>query len=1001
ITYSRLAIRGSRNFYIFQQRESNSVDFVIGWTEYKNGFAHTDRLPIDTAGLRWIRALTRPVGRTMRMEAVRFNGMSYHCEYSSFLVEGPDTGYALQYGSLLLSSSNVSGDSLSAHRRMKFQTTDANCNGNCCAKIRSGTGWWFNYCETCNPNGIYYSGGERNGDEYVHWDAVAFEIRGQQGGAPIATVYCSTGGGEIGSHGANCTCVQYLAQQHQSVVLEGAGQPADALRMVADGGRVRHELRAPQRRQLGVIERHPRRRRGGAAVGPDLLVSQGAVPASGFRRLEAVREIATIGWRRLFGKISDGAGVAAPIARHTKPVQVVQPTLSHQVVGVCRAIRLKPPSASAASRMQLQQNFNILNFNYPSTLLQLPDGRLFLQQPPSSAGPIQFVKLPAMAASTAGAAGAAGKPHQIIAASNSTVQVDALQKNTAKTPQIEEELRKLRQMQNDVIKQANKMHQVIEQQQKSTEPNSATPASTQSAAASSSGSADDADSFVLAEPKYGEMRVLVEYRVEGTRYQLRLTPSQKTQVDEAVVRLAGVADRERLLQRLLAKQQQQPVMATRIVALAPGQQQQPQQSHSGSFQPQPDPFRTADEATANLLRFHLFQDTEETAPPSSTAPDSGDDVGAASEFTALAQNAWSAMEARFKRLQAAILMSELRTRVLSSADPELQLLSDQLSVSAARQQLDSERAQPAGQVAPLAFDDAGRGRPVSPKRARLLPDVGDADSALIKTFLSDESLVIVDSVSGTLNPVSGLSRLLVHLAPLSSTYNLVGDDNDQHGDQLGTDAQQGRQEGPRALDAKEHGSLVGAKIVAGFAGHGAPIQFVVHLGQQQGLIAAVVKARPELLAPANVAERMAHHLADADVLVNWTAQGQRGDAADALLALRVDAGPALLDADAAVPAGPPPVEARLRQADRRLTRLRWRRLRPARDYQRSALVQLVGLAKAAVRLLLQMDHHVVHGDVDPAGRSRCRRQQQQRRDCLRQKLPHSPLLIASVAPHCQ
>uniref|UniRef100_A0A1I8JBW4 BSD domain-containing protein n=1 Tax=Macrostomum lignano TaxID=282301 RepID=A0A1I8JBW4_9PLAT len=322
------------------------------------------------------------------------------------------------------------------------------------------------------------------------------------------------------------------------------------------------------------------------------------------------------------------------------------------------------------------------------------------------------------------------KPEEFKLFYNLTLQVDALQKNTAKTPQIEEELRKLRQMQNDVIKQANKMHQVIEQQQKSTEPNSATPASTQSAAASSSGSADDADSFVLAEPKYGEMRVLVEYRVEGTRYQLRLTPSQKTQVDEAVVRLAGVADRERLLQRLLAKQQQQPVMATRIVALAPGQQQQPQQSHSGSFQPQPDPFRTADEATANLLRFHLFQDTEETAPPSSTAPDSGDDVGAASEFTALAQNAWSAMEARFKRLQAAILMSELRTRVLSSADPELQLLSDQLSVSAARQQLDSERAQPAGQVAPLAFDDAGRGRPVSPKRARLLPDVGDADSAV-------------------------------------------------------------------------------------------------------------------------------------------------------------------------------------------------------------------------------------------------------------------------------
>uniref|UniRef100_A0A1I8GLX7 Lipoprotein n=2 Tax=Macrostomum lignano TaxID=282301 RepID=A0A1I8GLX7_9PLAT len=132
------------------------------------------------------------------------------------------------------------------------------------------------------------------------------------------------------------------------------------------------------------------------------------------------------------------------------------------------------------------------------------------------------------------------KPEEFKLFYNLTLQVDALQKNTAKTPQIEEELRKLRQMQNDVIKQANKMHQVIEQQQKSTEPNSATPASTQSAAASSSGSADDADSFVLAEPKYGEMRVLVEYRVEGTRYQLRLTPSQKTQVDEAVVRLAGV-----------------------------------------------------------------------------------------------------------------------------------------------------------------------------------------------------------------------------------------------------------------------------------------------------------------------------------------------------------------------------------------------------------------------------------------------------------------------------
>uniref|UniRef100_A0A1I8JB80 Fibrinogen C-terminal domain-containing protein n=1 Tax=Macrostomum lignano TaxID=282301 RepID=A0A1I8JB80_9PLAT len=182
--YNRLAIRGHRKFFVIQQRKSDSVDFVRGWTDYVNGFgnednfwtAHTDRLSIDTAGLRWIHALTRPVGRTMRMEAVRFNGMSYHCEYSGFLVEGPDTGYALQYGSLLLSSSNVSVDSLSAHRGMKFQTTDANCNGYCCAKVRSGTGWWFNYCETCNPNGIYYSGGERNGTDYVHWDAVAFEM---------------------------------------------------------------------------------------------------------------------------------------------------------------------------------------------------------------------------------------------------------------------------------------------------------------------------------------------------------------------------------------------------------------------------------------------------------------------------------------------------------------------------------------------------------------------------------------------------------------------------------------------------------------------------------------------------------------------------------------------------------------------------------------------------------------------------------------------------------
>uniref|UniRef100_A0A1I8FAA5 PKD_channel domain-containing protein n=1 Tax=Macrostomum lignano TaxID=282301 RepID=A0A1I8FAA5_9PLAT len=150
--YNRLAIRGHRKFFVINKpQEPTPFDFVRGWTDYVNGFGNEDNfwtgLPLDP----------RPdpaVGRTMRMEAP-FNGMSYHCEYSGFLVEGPTLATPCQYGQPAAQQFQCfCTDSLSCTQGMKFQKLTPNCNGYCCP----------------------LNGGERNGTDYVHWDAVGFEM---------------------------------------------------------------------------------------------------------------------------------------------------------------------------------------------------------------------------------------------------------------------------------------------------------------------------------------------------------------------------------------------------------------------------------------------------------------------------------------------------------------------------------------------------------------------------------------------------------------------------------------------------------------------------------------------------------------------------------------------------------------------------------------------------------------------------------------------------------
>jgi len=139
---------------VFQKRLDGSVDFYLGWDDYKRGFGNlSDEFWL---GLDKIHRLTKEQSK-LRVDLEDFSGSTAYAEYSSFGVGDEGSKYKLSLGGY----SGTAGDSLSYHNGMEFTTKDQDhdpYSADNCASMYKGA-WWYKTCHEANLNGLYHKGG--------------------------------------------------------------------------------------------------------------------------------------------------------------------------------------------------------------------------------------------------------------------------------------------------------------------------------------------------------------------------------------------------------------------------------------------------------------------------------------------------------------------------------------------------------------------------------------------------------------------------------------------------------------------------------------------------------------------------------------------------------------------------------------------------------------------------------------------------------------------------
>ncbi|CAH1170160.1 unnamed protein product [Phaedon cochleariae] len=134
-----------------QKRFDGSVDFFLGWWEYKTGFG--DLLGEFWIGLEHIRWLTGLTPSELLVEIVDRDNVTKYAHYKAFGIGTEPDGYGLD---VLSGYSGDAGDSLEYHRGSKFTTKDFDQDNyveNCAVKY--GGAWWFRNCFESNLNGKY------------------------------------------------------------------------------------------------------------------------------------------------------------------------------------------------------------------------------------------------------------------------------------------------------------------------------------------------------------------------------------------------------------------------------------------------------------------------------------------------------------------------------------------------------------------------------------------------------------------------------------------------------------------------------------------------------------------------------------------------------------------------------------------------------------------------------------------------------------------------------
>ncbi|XP_037119836.1 fibrinogen C domain-containing protein 1-like [Syngnathus acus] len=155
---------------VIQRRKDGSVDFFLGWNDYRNGFG-------DLAGEHWlglqnIHALTASGAYQLRIDFTIFDGRNYYALYDDFSVgrnslDPEKDGYPL----LVSGYSGNAGHSFNDHSGMKFTTKDRDQDkriGSNCANDYKGA-WWYYSCHLSNLNGLYKATGTCGSSNAV-WD---------------------------------------------------------------------------------------------------------------------------------------------------------------------------------------------------------------------------------------------------------------------------------------------------------------------------------------------------------------------------------------------------------------------------------------------------------------------------------------------------------------------------------------------------------------------------------------------------------------------------------------------------------------------------------------------------------------------------------------------------------------------------------------------------------------------------------------------------------------
>ncbi|XP_078135280.1 microfibril-associated glycoprotein 4-like [Sander vitreus] len=150
--YCDMDSKGGR-WTVFQTRMDGTVNFYRSWDQYKIGFG-------NAAGEYWlglenIYQLTRNRQSELLVQMENFEGNKAFALYTSFFIGAECDGYKLNVSGFI---NGGAGDTpMTNHNGMKFTTIDKNQDtspyGNCA--IQTLGAFWYNYCYTTNPNGLY------------------------------------------------------------------------------------------------------------------------------------------------------------------------------------------------------------------------------------------------------------------------------------------------------------------------------------------------------------------------------------------------------------------------------------------------------------------------------------------------------------------------------------------------------------------------------------------------------------------------------------------------------------------------------------------------------------------------------------------------------------------------------------------------------------------------------------------------------------------------------